>query len=115
MNQVAPVSTVARIRGWLLAVLGVSLSVGMAVFAIYFASVINHNDPSGGAHWNGSHDMTVRVFELLATIFTFGVVAIAGGIFQLRRGRASWIASLILLGLVCLMYLLGQDITKFGR
>lgn len=109
------IPTIARIRGWLLIVLGVCLSVGMVVLAALMGSTIAHNEQPGATHWAGSHEMTVRVFELFATIFVFGLVSIGGGIFQLRRGRASWLAMIVLIGLVTIIYFLGQGIRQMGR
>jgi hypothetical protein len=59
--------------------------------------------------------MTVSTFELLATVFIFGAVAVAGGIFQLRRGCPSWLAMVVLLGLLVVMCFLGRDIMQLGR
>ena len=108
------IPTIARIRGWLLIILGVCLSVGMAALAVYMGSVMNNNQP-GGSHWTGSHEMTVRVFQLFASIFVFGLVSIGGGVFQLRRGRPSWLAMIILIVLVVVMYFLGQNIMQMPR
>ena len=109
------VSKLSRIRGWLLILLGTCLIVGMALIAAFLASTIAHNGQPGGTHWSGSHEMTVSTFELLATVFIFGAVAVAGGIFQLRRGRPSWLAMVVLLGLVVVMCVLGRDIMQLGR
>ena len=109
------VSKAARIRGWLLIILGACVSVGMAISAAFLALTIAHNDQPGGTHWTGSHEMTIKTFELLATVFIFGVVAVVGGSFQLRRGRPSWVAMLVLLGLVGVMFFLGRQIMQLGR
>jgi hypothetical protein len=106
----AMTSKISRIRGWLLIVIGSSLSVGIALIAAFLASTIMRNDQPGGTHWTGSHEFTVRVFELFATVFVFGLVALAGGIFQLRRGRPSWLAIILLLALVAVMFFLGRQI-----
>ena len=105
----APTSKISRIRGWLLIVLGSLLSVGIAVIAAILASTI-HNDQPKGSHWTGTHEFTVRVFELFAVVFLFGLVALAGGIFQLRRGRPSWPAMIVMLALVVVMFVLGKQI-----
>lgn len=105
-------SKISRIRGWLLVVLGLGLSLGMTVLATFLAWTIAYNDQPGGTHWTGSHQMTVKVFELFATIFVFGLVAIGAGILQLRRGRPNWIAVALLLGLVVMMDFIGQDIMR---
>lgn len=108
------VSKISRIRGWLLIILGTCLSVGIAVIGAFLVLTIAHNDRPGGTHWTGSHEMTVRTFELFATVFIFGAVAVAGGTFQLRCGRASRLAILILLGLVVVMCFLGREIMQLG-
>ena len=108
-------SKASRIRGWLLIIVGTCLSVGMATVAAFLALTIAHKDQPGGTHWTGIHEMTVRTFELLTTVFIFGAVAVAGGSFQLRRGRPSWLTMLILLGLVAVMCFLGRDIMLSGR
>jgi hypothetical protein len=42
-------------------------------------------------------------------------VSVGGGIFQLRQGRASWMAMTILIGLLVVIYFLGQSIMQLGR
>src|SRR5665811_812550 len=66
-------SRISCIRGWLLVVIGAFLSLGMSLLAAYLAWTITRNDQPGGTHWTGSHEMTVKVFELFATIFVFGL------------------------------------------
>ena len=115
MVQQQQSSTIARVRGWLLIILDGCLSLGVGVIAIFVASTIGHNELPGRSHWTGSHEMTMRVFELFATLFVFGIVSIGGGTFQLRRGRPSWLAMLVMLALVAVMYFVGQEIMRAGR
>jgi hypothetical protein len=110
-----PHSRISRIRGWLLVVLGSCLSAGMALFAAFLAWTIANNDRPGGTHWTGTHDFTVQVFELLATVFVFGLVAVGGGIFQLRHGRPSWPAAIVLVGLVAVMFFIGHGMMNTPR
>src|SRR5258707_11810633 len=110
----ALISTISRIRGWLLIVIGSLLSIGIGVIAAFLASTIAHNDEPGTAHWTGTHEFTIRVFELFAVVFVFGLVALVGGIFQLRRGRASKLAIVVMLILVAVMFFLGQGIASTG-
>ena len=109
------VSKISRIRGWLLIILGICLGVGMTVIGVLLAWIITHNDQPGGTHWTGSREVTVRTFELLATVFIFGAVAAVGGSFQLTQGRTSRLAMLVLLGLVAVMCFLGREIIQLGR
>ena len=115
MDEPATISTIARVRGWLLIIIGASLSVGIGLIAAFLASTITHYGRPGGTHWTGDHEMTLKVFELFTALFVFGLVSIAGGMFQLKRGRASWLAMLVLLALVGVVYFLGQDVMRLGR
>ena len=108
-------SKISRLRAWLLIVIGSGLSLGITLIAAYLGWTIAQNDQAGGTHWTGSHEMTVKVFELFAAVFVFGLVAIGGGILQLRNGRPSWAALALLLGLVMVMYFLGQGIMRTSR
>ena len=103
-----PAAKVVRVRGWLGIVLGSSLIIGIPVIAARLASIVMHPDELGKPRWTGSHDFTAHVFELFATIFVFGLVVLAGGVFQLRRGRNSRLAMtfLIVLGVVMLLLFL---------
>jgi hypothetical protein len=101
-----------RIRRWLLVIIGLALSLSMAVISFFFGSAVLYSGQPGHGEYIGTHQFTVRVLELFATVFVFGLVALAGGIFQLRRGRTSIVTMFLLLGLVVLMFYLGQTIVK---
>jgi asparagine N-glycosylation enzyme membrane subunit Stt3 len=103
-------SKISHIRGWILIILGSLLTVGIAGIAAFLASTIAHHDAGNSTRWTGSHDFTVTVFELFAAIFVFGLAALGGGIFQLRRGRPSKLAMLGMLILVVVMFFLGKGI-----
>lgn len=102
----------SRIRGWLLIVVGLGLSFGMLWLTSFLAWTIAHNDQPGHSHWTGSPQFTVQVFELFGAVFLFGVVAVIGGFFQLRRGRPSWPIVVVLLGLFAVMCFLGWQIVE---
>ncbi len=68
----------------------------MAGLTVYLAWIVPYHDRPGRSHWTGSHDFTIKVFELFAVIFILGLVAIGGGIFQLRRGRVSKPAAVVM-------------------
>lgn len=99
-----------RVRGWVLIVLGSLLSVGISVIAAWLGSTIWGAQQPGGRRWTGSHDFTVTVFELFAAVFAFGLVALGGGIFQVRRSRASVLAVVLMLALAVVMIFLGAQI-----
>ena len=101
-----PAAKVVRVRGRLGIVLGSSLIIGIPVIAARLASIVMNPDELGKPRWTGSHDFTAHVFELFATIFVFGLVVLAGGVFQLRRGRNSRLAMTFLIVLVVVMLFL---------
>ena len=100
----------SRIRGWLLVVLGSCLGLAAALLAAFLGWTIAGYQYPRTTHWTGSHEMTIQVFVLFATVFVFGLVAAAAGVFQLRRGRVSWLANSILLVLAAMMVLIGYRI-----
>ena len=90
-------------RGWLLVVLGVGLSAGMAYLSYVIHQLILRNgEPGSTSHWHGSVEFTRVVFELFGTVFVFGLVAVAAGVYILRTRRISRVLGVImaLLGLV---------------
>src|SRR5215468_9054389 len=93
----------SRIRGWLLVVLGSCLSLGAALLAAFLGWTIAGYQYPPTTHWTGSHEMTIKVFVLFATVFIFGLVAAGAGVFQLRRRRVSWLANSILFLLAAMM------------
>ena len=113
-----PVNTVSRppvhpARGWLLICLGVGLSGGIA----YIASVIHHlivrnGAPGSTSHWNGSAEFTRVVFELFGTVFVFGLVSIAAGLYILRTRRISRLLGAIMVLLAFGMGYLGYVIAQ---
>ena len=105
-----------RTRGWLLIVLGVMLSIAMAVLSSYLWRTIHHpGRPGGVSRWTGSAEMTARTYQLFGTIFVFGLVCLATGIFQVRTGRRNIIAVVLLLLLVGVMFFLGNQIMQLAK
>ena len=115
-TNLTPEAKSNRTRGWLLIVLGLMLSLGMAGLSFCLWRTIHYPGHSGGtSHWTGSVEMTDRTFQLFGTIFTFGLVCLATGIFQVRTGRRNMIAVALLLLLVGLMIFLGNQIMQLAH
>jgi uncharacterized membrane protein len=114
MEPAALASKLSRLRGWILVVLGSLLSVSIALIAAFLASIVSHNDQSGASRWTGTPDFTAHVFELFALIFLFGLVALGGGVFQLRRERVSKLALVAMILLVAVMFFVGRGIVSAG-
>ena len=105
-----------RARGWVLIALGPMLSIAMAVISFYLWRTIHYQGQLGStSRWNGSSEMTARTFQLFGTIFVFGLVCVAAGIFQLRTGRRNVIFLILLLVLVGVMFLLGRQVMQLAR
>lgn len=93
--------------------LGPLLSISMSVIAFYLWQTIALKGQLGShSRWTGSHEMTVSTFELFAAVFVFGLVALAAGIFQIRRGRPNKILVAMLFLLVAIMIFLGRAVTQ---
>ena len=78
--------TVRRL-GWLLIVLGLALSVGMAVIGVNLRDTVLHSGEAGHGTYTGTHQMAVDMFTLFAVIFIFGLLSVANGIWQAMRSR----------------------------
>ena len=112
-TNLTPEAKSNRTRGWLLIVLGLMLSFAMAGLSFYLWRTIHYPGQSGGtSRWTGGTEMTDRTFQLFGTIFVFGLVCLATGIFQVRTGRRNLIFLVLLLLLVGLMILLGSQIMQ---
>ena len=112
-TSLTPEAKSNRTRGWLLIVLGVMLSLGMAGLSFYLWRTIHHPGQSGGtSRWTGNAEMTDRTFQLFGTIIVFGLVCLGTGLFQVRTGRRNMILVVLLLLLVGLMFFLGNQIMQ---
>ena len=82
-TSLTPEAKSNRTRGKLLIVLGLMLSLGMAGLSFYLWRTIHHPGQSGDtSRWTGSPEMADRTFQLFGTIFAFGLVCLAAGLFQ---------------------------------
>jgi hypothetical protein len=74
--------------GWLLIVLGPSLSVGMAVISYnLYSAIVTQDLPGASSRWHGGPEFTRTAFELFAAVFALGWTIFAGGLYQVRTGR----------------------------
>lgn len=115
-SNLTPAAKSNRARGWVLIILGPFLCVAMAVVAFTIWRTIHFQGQLGStSRWNGSPAMTARTFQLFGTIFVFGLVCLAAGIFQIRTGRRNVIFLVTLLVLVGVMVLIGRDVMQLAR
>ena len=99
-------------RGWLLIVLGVCLSAGMAWLIQWLHQAILQNGaPGARTHWNGSADFTRNVYGLFWAVLVFGLVAVASGAYILRTRRLSWVLWGTMIAIVLVMVYFGYTIT----
>ena len=99
--------------GWLLVLLGVGLSGSMAYIAsVIHAAIVQSGAPGARSHWNGSPEFTRTVFELFGTVFVFGLVSIAGGIYILCTRRINRVQGAVMVALAFAMAYLGYVIIQ---
>lgn len=114
-TDLTPLAKSNRARGWLLIVLGLMLSIAMAGLSLFLWRTIHYQGRLGGtARWTGSAEMTARTFQLFGTIFAFGLVCLATGIFQIRTGRRNLAFVVLMLLLAGVMILLGTQIMQLA-
>ena len=114
-SNLTPEARSNRARGWALIVLGPILCVAMAVNSFLIWRAMHSQGPLGStSRWTGSQELTARTFQLFGTIFVFGLVCVAAGIFELRTGRRNMLLVLVLLVLVGLMFFFGRQIMQLA-
>ncbi len=100
-------------RGWLLVVLGVGLSAGIVYIAYVIHQLILRNgEPGSRSHWSGSAEFTRTIFELFGTVFVFGLVSLAAGVYILRTRRISRVLGAVMVVLAFAMAYLGYTIVQ---
>ena len=100
-------------RGWLLIFLGVGLSAGIAyISSVIHGLILRNGAPGSPSHWTGSAEFTRTVFELFGTVFAFGLVTIAAGLYILRTRRISRALGVIMVLLAFAMGYLGYVVTQ---
>ena len=105
-------------RGWLLVFLGVGLSGSMAYLAsVIRAAIAQSGVPGARSHWHGGSEFTRTVFELFGTVFVFGLVSIAAGVYILRTRRINRALGAVMVVMAFAMAYLGYVIiqTKVPR
>lgn len=70
LMELAPNPGLSRIRGWLLIVIGVGLSLGMVWVAWFLSWTIAHNGQPGRSHWNGAGSSPCRYSSCLEWPFS---------------------------------------------
>ncbi len=79
-----PPNRLIKVRGWILVLLGPSLSAGMAWLINWLTMTIHHHTAST---WNGDAQLTAQAFGIFWSIFVFGLAALAAGVSLLWRAR----------------------------
>ena len=98
-----------RIRGWLLIIIGLGLSVAMVVIAAnLYQTIAFPNLPGNHSRWHGSPEFTRMTFELFGTIFLFGLACFGSGTLQAITGRRHWAMVVPILLLVPVIIYLGH-------
>lgn len=102
-----------RVSGWLLIVLGLSLSLGIAALAWFlFCTIVQDSHSGSHPRWHGTPEFTRTTFEFFGAVFLFGLTAIAAGTYQLWAGRRHPFLVVVTLLLAGAMIYLGYGIVS---
>ena len=100
-----------RVQGGLLIVMGLGLSVAMAMVAFWLYQATAFPALSARpSHWHGGPEFTRTTFELFGTVFFFGLVCMGGGTLQVCTGRRNRLLLIPMLLLLAAMAYLGHGI-----
>ena len=80
---------------------------------VIHAAILQNDTPGARSHWNGSPEFTRTVFELFGTVFLFGLVSIAGGVYILRVRRIHRALGAVMVALALAMAYLGYVIVQY--
>ncbi len=91
-------ATSTRVRGGLLAIIGIFLIVFMGYLMIWaFAAFSNVNGP--GARFTGTREERLMIIGLFSTLIVFGLMSLGTGVWQLIIGRRNRVLTWVLLGI----------------
>jgi len=97
-----------RRLGWVLTFLGGFLVVFMGAITIFITNIISQaNDPHATTKFNGSPDMLLLMYGLFGFVILFGLVGMAGGIWQIKYGKRNKKLAYIILGMGVIFLLIG--------
>jgi hypothetical protein len=95
----------ARRYGVILVVIGLFLSIGMAILLANMLPTLLHPGVEvGGSRFTGSPGMAKFVMLILGSVLVFGLTALGYGIFQIVTGRRSWAVVRAMLAIVGGLY-----------
>ena len=79
---------------------------------VIHGAILRNGEPGSRSHWNGSAEFTRTVFELFGTVFVFGLVSFAAGVYILRTRRVSRVLGVVMVVLAFAMAYLGYTIVQ---
>ncbi|PYS87946.1 MAG: hypothetical protein DMF64_21785 [Acidobacteria bacterium] len=92
----------------MLTILGVFLVAFMGTITVYITRIIAQTDEPGAAtRFTGGPEMLLFMYGLFGFVILFGLIAMAGGIWQIKYGKRNRKLAYIILGLGVIFLLIG--------
>ena len=102
-----------RRLGWVLTFLGAFLVVFMGVIAVLVTGLISRADESARAKLNDNSGMLLFMYGLFGFVILFGLVGMAGGIWQIKYGKRNKKLAYIIIGMGIIFALIGYLFRAF--
>jgi uncharacterized paraquat-inducible protein A len=104
-----------RRLGWVLVFLGGFLVVFMgAITVAVLRFIAAAQAPDAQVHFNGSPEMLLFIYGIFGFVILFGVVAMAGGVWQIKYGKRNKKLAYVVLAMGLLFLVIGW-VFRFSR
>ncbi len=101
-------ATTVRRLGWVLVIIGGALVAFMGYIAYVVTGIIAHSDvPGATSRFTGGPEMLLFMYGIFGFVILFGLVAMAGGIWQVKYGKRNKKLAYLIFGLGSIFLLIG--------
>ncbi len=101
-------ATTVRRLGWVLVIIGSALVVFMGYLTYVITGIIaRSNEPGATSRFTGGPEMILFIYGIFGFVILFGLVAMAGGIWQVKYGKRNKKLAYLIFGLGIIFLLIG--------
>jgi hypothetical protein len=103
-----------RRLGWVLTFLGAFLVIFMGAITVLVTNIISQaNDPHATTKFTGGPEMLLFMYGLFGFVILFGLVAMTGGIWQIKYGKRNKKLAYIVLAMGLIFVIIGWLVRIF--